>query len=153
AAADARHQESLRLALWRMDSWLSAAVAVETKGWVSSVEAVHGVHAPPPTRIVKEYVRVGPGLSADDAHAALRDHAALWRRIDRGLARLPTAQPRTAKPLDVELAQETMNFNEQFQRLTNNANVQIGANGAGGEWQGASPSILVPMWVRQGDAD
>jgi signal transduction histidine kinase len=145
AHAAAQHQESLRLALWRMDSWLSTAVALETKGtgrWMAGANA----SPRPMTQLVKQYVRIDPGTPLGDDLSALRDHRAVWKRIDRGLARLGSELPR---PIDEkDPAPDTYSRNEQEYKSRASQNVQ--AQTVATE---AHRSILVPMWVRQDGAD
>jgi signal transduction histidine kinase len=159
AAADARHQESLRLALWRMDSWLSTAVAVETRGWIgwNRSSSSHGM-TPGPTPIVKSYVRVGRSDAGEAVGewSALHDYETLWRRVDRGLDRLGRAPRDVATTKPSPASQTALNFEQMAQRAGNNAAAQGFASGVDPSTARASAGawlqIFVPMWVGQGDA-
>src|SRR5207249_787689 len=142
------------------DSWLSTAVAVETKGWPSGLEIAHGTQWPEARDIVKDYVRLGRGLTFDDAYSSLREYEPIWKRIDRGIARFrgpaTAAASNATTPYvianDSNESVSVRNFHEQNLRFGNNAIAQNAANGSAGALDRLD-SILVPLWIRQGDHD
>jgi signal transduction histidine kinase len=150
ARAEAAHEETMRLALWRMDSWLSTELAVESSAWVDVTISGTVLRR---TKLVGRYVHVGEDAEFDDEMSALRDWRELVKRIDRALARLGSTIPRPVGEKDVAGAPSDRNLAEFQQRALNN---YVGQNG-GAPIRGVVSndlrrSILVPMWVRQGDA-
>ena len=144
ARADAAHQEALRLALWRMDSWLGPTIAAEAEAPV------------PATRLFRAAYAVGRDGSLTSVRPGDSESERIARAVDvaSALGRITEVERRVTELVcavnDVRTPVEP-NVKEYASRAKAGMNAQNGANFANQaanpaqRWASAGP--LVASWV------